>query len=149
MEKKINFWYLYRKNYYDIEIKKFDKELLGDGSSKFVQLYINDRPVIIAGNDSYHRDLLKIYFKNINLKFNTRLNISKDQIPLEEGENYRLVGAGRVRLLDDKLNFYDSSSDYIAKISGTHKQNLEEIFGPENLDEDEEGRFGPSFFVNI
>lgn len=135
MTEEIKFGYFERKDYFNVEFKEFDKRFILGKSSKFIQLYINREPIIIAGNDLYHRDILRLYLEKFNLKFGTRLNVSKDEIPLEKGENYELVGAGRVKLFGDKLNFYDNSSDYIARIKGTDKKHLENMFGSENITE--------------
>lgn len=146
--KEIKFGYFYRKDYFNIEFENFNKERIKKGSSKFVQLYIKGEPVIIAGNDLYHRDILKLYLEKFNLKFDTRLNISKDTVPLEKGENYEMVGAGRIKLVDEEIIFYDNSSDYIATFpEGTSKKHLEYFFNLENIKEEMGSHGTTSFFI--
>lgn len=115
------------------EIKKFDKEYVEGKSAKFIQLYAYNKPILISATNLYHKTILNTYLIQNGLKFNTRLNPSKEEIPLEEGENYKLVGTGRVKCIMDCLSFYDSSMDYYAKAPGPNKIHLEEIFGKENV----------------
>ena len=56
MEEIIPFLYLHRKDYFNIEFKEFDKSCLENKGNKFIQLYVYKKPIIIAGNDLYHRD---------------------------------------------------------------------------------------------
>lgn len=146
---EINFWYIGRKNYYNFEFKEFKKEFIEDRSSKFVQLYVKNKPVLIAGKELYHKDIFELFLKKFEIKFKTRLNSTKDEIPVEEGEEYKLVGAGRVKMFDEgTLYFYDNSMDYLSKIKGTNKNHLEEIFGSEKVALDKlHGDL--SFFVSI
>lgn len=152
MEKE-KFFFINRVNYFDVEFLEFSPDLIGEKSAKCVQLYVNNNPVIIAGKDLFHRDLMKLFLENKNLKFDTRLNPSKDTVPLEEGENYRIVGAGRLLSGGDKLIFYDSSSDYIAKFShGANKKHLEDLFGEHSVVEDkskETGHGELTLYVNL
>lgn len=146
---EINFWYIDRKNYSNFEFKEFKKEFIENISSKFIQLYIHDKPVLIAGKELYHKDILELSLKKFDIKFKTRLNSTKDEIPIEEGEGYKMVGAGRVKMFDEEtLYFYDNSMDYLSKIKGTNKNHLEEIFGSERVDSDKLHR-DLSFFVSI
>lgn len=147
---EINFWYIDRKNYFDFEFKEFKKEFIEGISSKFVQLYINNKPVLIAGKELYHKDIFELSLKKFDVKFKTRLNHTKNEIPAEEGEGYKMVGAGRVRMFDDEtLYFYDTSADYIVKIKGTNRNSLESIFGKESVKEIEGEHGLPSFLVNF
>lgn len=154
MSKDIRFGYFYRKDYFTPEFKEFNLEYLNNKSNKFVQLYINKKPFIVAGDDLYHRDILKLYLEKFNIKFDTRLNVSKDQVPLERGENYEMAGAGRVKFIDGKLFFYDNSSDYIAMFpQGTNKKHLEDFFLGNKIEEGLETHHGRlstlSFFVEF
>ena len=149
MEEEINFWYIDRKNYLNFEFKEFKKEFLENISSKFVQLYVQNKPVLIAGKELYHKDIFELFLKKFDIKFKTRLNHTKDKIPVEEGEGYKMVGAGRVRMFDDEtLYFYDNSADYMIKIKGTNGKHLEETFGSEKVASDKlHGDL--SFFVSV
>ena len=66
MEDKIKFGYFYKKNPFNVEFKEFKKELLGNKSNKCVQLYINEEPFIVAGNNLYHKDILKLFLVTFN-----------------------------------------------------------------------------------
>lgn len=146
---EINFWYIDRKNYFNFEFHEFKKEFLENRSSKFVQLYIHNKPVLIAGKELYHKDIFELFLKKFDIKFKIRLNSTKDEIPVEEGEGYKMVGAGRVKMFDEEtLYFYDNSMDYLPNIKGTNKNHLEEIFGNEKVALDKlHGDL--SFFVSI
>jgi len=147
---KSKFVYLNRKDYFTIEFGEFDKNYVKDKSSKFVQLYINKESFIVVGNDLYHKDILKLYLEKFNLKFDTRLNKLKDEVPLEKGKNYEMAGAGRVKFVDGKLIFYDNSSDYIAMFpKGTNKKHLEDFFRIDKIREEDGAHGTISLFVDF
>lgn len=149
MTEEINFWYIDKKNYFNFDFKEFKKDFLEYSSSKFIQLYIDNKPVLIAGKDLYHSQIFELSLKKFDIKFKTRLNQTKDEIPVEEGERYNIIGAGRVKMFDDEtLYFYDNSMDYIFKIKGTDRNHLEEIFGSEKVVQDKLHK-DLSFFVSV
>ena len=130
MEDKVKFGYFHRKDYFNTNFVEFDKKFLEKNNSKFVQLFVKGEPFTIAGNDMYHRDILQVYLEKFNLKFDTRLNSMGYEIPLEKGEDYKLVGAGLIALEDNYIVFYNNSGDYK---KGPNRKHLEEMFGKENI----------------
>ena len=101
-------------------------------------MYINDKPIIIAGKDMYHAGILELSLKKFNINFKTRLNDAQEIKFLSEiGRDYELVGAGRLKMFDEEtLYFYDNSADYIGKIKGTNNKHLEQIFGSDKVLQD-------------
>jgi len=125
------------------KVLEFKKKYLGI-EGKFIQVKINGEEYIRVGYLG-HRKILEETLNEFKLKFDTK----SYGIPLEKGNNYKLIGAGKIEFLGDKLNFYDYSRDYFDKVKGANRKNLEEMFGAENLTEGREGLFGPSFLVKI
>jgi hypothetical protein len=130
MEDKVKFGYFDKKDCFNISFVEFDRNFLEKNNRKFVQLYVNTEPFLVAGNDMYHRDILRLYLEKFNLEFKTRLNESGDEVPLEKGNNYKLVGAGLIALEDNNLVFYNHSGDYN---KGSNRKHLEGMFGKENI----------------
>lgn len=131
-------------------LKKIDESHLDD-ADKFIQVKINGKEYIRVGNYSHGSIFVSTLCEfGLGFKFNTRYNNKNYRIPLEKGENYELIDAGKIRFLGDKLNFYDASPDYINCIKGTdRKKNLEEIFGKDKVREMENVGGLPSFLVEF
>jgi hypothetical protein len=146
MADKIKFGYI-KVSGLTAEILKFDKAYL-NGGDKFIQVKINGEDYIRIG-DSYHRSILRNTLNEFGLEFDMMNSSKGDSVPSIKGKDYEMVGAGKIMVLGDELNFYDTSSDYMLYVSGANRGNLEKIFGKENLNEEEEGLFGPSFLVKI
>jgi hypothetical protein len=136
------------KTVLDFNIENFiNYKLLLDGTFlKFVQVNINEKPYLRMWV-AYHSSILERLLSEFNMKFD-KISNNSGLVPSVKGDNYELVGAGKIRLLGDKLNFYDASTDYMVYVRGTNRKNLEEIFGKENLTESE-GKIASSFFVDF
>lgn len=146
MEGKLKFGYFFEGEYFDIQFREFKKRYLKE-EGKFIQIKINEEEYIRVGH-LYHRRILKETLNEFGLKFDTRRNRAGFEMPLEKGDNYNLIGAGKICFFGDKLNFYYASSDYFSYVKGTNGANLEKIFGSENVTQ-VEGFNEPSFFVRI
>lgn len=146
MEGKIKFGYFYEGNGFDTQLREFNRKYLKE-EGKFIQIRINDEEYIRVGH-LYHRRILKETLNEFRLKFDTRRNRAGFDIPLEKGDNYNLIGAGKITFFGDKLNFYGISPDYFNCVKGTNGGNLEKIFGEENVTE-VEGFNEPSFLVKL
>lgn len=115
---------------------------------KFIQIKIYGNDYIRIG-DIYHRMILRETLNEFGIKFETKINKIGNDIPLDKCDNYKLVGAGRIKFFENKLKFYDFSSDYIDYVMGADGNNLEAIFSKENVKKIE-GRPGfPSFLVDF
>ena len=145
MSKDIRFGFIDSKD--NFRVKAFKREFLNYNEDKFVQLQIEGVDYIRVG-DLYHRRILRETLNQFGLKYDTKSNRAGFEMPLFRGYNYNLVGAGKIVNKDDKLNFYDCSSDYFKDVRGTNKENLENIFGKENIIEGEKFLGCHSFFVN-
>jgi hypothetical protein len=147
MEEKIKFGYI-KVSGLTAEILKFNKKYLS-GEDKFVQVKINEKNYIRVG-DLFHRRILRENLNEFGLKFDTKRNRAGNEMPLERGENYELVGAGKITFLEEGICFYDCSSDYIYHIQGTDRNNLEEIFGKDKVKEiDKKQGFPPMFKIYL
>jgi hypothetical protein len=146
MGKDIKFGYFYNPNGFNIHIREFERSFLRE-EARFIQIQINEEDYIRVGH-LYHRTILRETLDEFGLKFKIRLNREYIDIPLERGDNYNLIGAGKICFFGEKLNFYDASADYLNHVAGTNGQNLEKIFGEENVTE-VEGDIEPSFLVRI
>ena len=84
--------------------------------SKFIQLYISKEPILTFGDmGEIHATILERTLNTFELKFEKmRISEFDDRlIPKPEGENYELVGAGKVSsLLKNEFDFYDISIHY-------------------------------------
>lgn len=135
------------------EVDRFDF----DDRDRFIQININGEDFIRVG-DLYHRRILKETLNEFGLKFDTKLDKGGIEMPLGMGVNYKLVGAGKIKLsylprgessFTELLDFYDASSDYFDFAKGANRDNLEKIFGKERITE-YKGKMGlPSFLVKI
>ena len=89
---------------------------LKENGLKFIQIYIKCKPYIRFGEKKgyHHCNILDEILKEFDIKYETRKSeTSIIDIPLEKGENYELVGAGRAEKIEYKRIFlYDSSGDY-------------------------------------
>jgi len=146
MEGKIKFGYFYEGEYFNVQFREFDKRYLEE-AGKFIQIKIKGEEYIRVGHLD-HWKILKETLNKFELGFNTRKNREGIDIPLETGNGYNLVGAGKISLFGEKLNFYGASSDYFKYPKGTNGENLEKIFGNENVTE-VEGFNELSFLVRI
>lgn len=147
---EIKFGYFNRKDYLTIEFSEFTKENFNKrGGNKFLQLYVLEKPLILAGNDMYHKDIFAEGLHKLCLEFSAILNPeSTAEIPSPKGELYELVGAGYLDLVKNKLLFDENSSDYKEVITGTNKKHLIEFFGEKNVEEKNLGG-EPYFLVNL
>jgi len=143
---KIKFGFVKISN--NTEVLEFKKEFLNsDGDDKFIQVIINGEDYIRLGY-LYHRRILRETLDEFGLKYSTKLNRAGLEMPLAYGNNYGLMGAGKIKLVGDKLNFYDTSSDYFHDIKGTNLNHLVHIFGIDSITLGQSSR-EPSFFVKI
>jgi hypothetical protein len=142
----------FNKNYLKV-VDRFNSE----DRDKFIQVNINGKYFIRVG-DLYHRRILKETLNEFGLKFDTKLNKHGFEMPAGNGENYKLIGAGKIKLsypshgessFSESLDFYDASSDYFDCVRGTNKDNLEKIFGKERVTEYLGIMRLPSFLVRI
>ena len=129
------------------EVLKFDKKYLS-GEDKFVQVKINEEHYIRVG-ELFHRRILRETLNEFGLKFDIKRSRAGNEMPFEIGNNYELVGAGRITLLDEGILFYDSSSDYLYHVKGTDRKNLESIFGKNKVKETAEVYGASSFLIKI
>lgn len=132
---------------------EFDKKHLTNGM-KFIQLYFNDKPYIRAEKMG-HQNLLSTVLKDFGINYEL-MDIEGDRIPSHTGENYKVVGAGKILGMEESINFFGQSADYSNsifesfKVLGTNREHLEEVFGIENVSEDRRNRdMFPSYFVKI
>jgi hypothetical protein len=146
MAKDVKFGYFYGGNSFNAVLIEFNRKYLKE-EGKFIQIKIGEQEYIRVGH-SNHRDILEGTLNEFGLKFNTRKNKESIDIPLESGDNYDLIGAGKIRFYGEKLNFYNASGDYLNHVAGTNGQNLEKIFGENNVTQ-VEGDIEPSFLVKI
>jgi hypothetical protein len=146
MENKAKFGYFYNEDSWDIQLREFNRRYLKE-EGKFIQIKINEEEYIRVGH-LQHGIILEKTLDEFGMKFDTRENREGIYIPLERGDNYNLIGAGKIRFYGEKLNFYDKSSDYFNYVKGTNEENLEKIFGDENVT-GVEGFNEPSFLVRI
>jgi hypothetical protein len=132
------------KEAFKTEVAEFNRSHLSSSnkdSFKHVQLNINGEHFIRTG-DFNHSILLGTLLDEFGFEG------SKAWTPRARGENYQLVGAGRVQLVGDKLKFYGGSMDYVHFVEGTNLENLESIFGKENIVEGlKDAGEGPSYLV--
>jgi hypothetical protein len=146
MGKDIKLGYFYGGNYLNIHLREFEKSFLKE-EAKFIQIKINEEDYIRVGH-LYHRTILRETLNEFNLKFFNIKSKIVNLIPPPSGNEYNLIGAGKISLYGDKLNFYSLSSDYSNYVAGTNGENLEKIFGEDKVTE-VEGYDGPSFMVRI
>lgn len=91
---------------------------------KVVQLLLNGRPFLCLGNSiSFHRSILREFLRKNNIAFST-IKKSRYDIPEPKGENYEVVGMGR--LLTEineggkEARFFGDSQDYGMPINEEH-----------------------------
>ena len=145
--------------------KKFNLNWLkeqNNSSIKHVQLYINNNPILRIGC-MYHKSLLQKTLTEFNIEFSLGVlpmfeNFDKideeHKGPLIIGKDYKMVGAGKIRLNQNLVEFYDCSSHYSSskKFLSTNKKHLEEIIELNNwkmLSEEKGKYFEPCFLVKI
>ena len=94
---------------------------------KFIQVYFENEPYIRFAEDklSYHCLILSSFVKEFDLKYQTRESeFGMGQIVSEIGENYKLVGAGTAKMIDNKIVLFGGSSDYCLKASEEHLESF-------------------------
>ena len=146
MGKDVKFGYFFEVGPLDVRFREFEKKYMKE-EGKFIQIKIYEEEYIRAGHLS-HGVILEKTLNEFGLKFDTIKNKAGVDVHLQSGDNYNLIGAGNIKLFGDKLNFYGSSKDYINPIHGINDENLEDIFGKDNVTE-LEGFNEPSFLVKI
>ena len=116
--------------------KEFDFNWLKEKENvpvKFIQVYFQNEPHIRIG-EMYHKRLLFKFLEEINaVPHLTRITSFGREIPLEKGSCYEMVGAGKIRVVGNNLNFWKSSQDYGSIIRGTNRKHLESFFGENNV----------------
>lgn len=120
------------------ELKPFDTELLRNGiATKFIQVYINNKPYLRL-TAVYHKSILEKTLNEFGIKFESGVLPTFSDLqriddshkgPLMVGENYKMVGAGKIRLNGNLVEFYDASSHYSNsnRFLDTDPKHLEEI----------------------
>jgi hypothetical protein len=99
------------------------------GKVKFVQVNIKDEDYFFVGRP-VHSDILEFALDIYGIEYYTK-EYKGIQIPVEKGDEYKLLGAGRVMSIENKLQVYWRSVRYLN--SPTHKGNLENVFGKKNV----------------
>ncbi|MFA5953379.1 MAG: hypothetical protein WC812_02185 [Candidatus Pacearchaeota archaeon] len=128
------------------KITKFDKKNLKK-EDKFIQIKIEENEYIFVG-DLYHRRILKEALEFFGIEYKTKFNRMHQEMPLGIGNSYQIIGAGKIKLSNEKLKFYDASSDYFDLVKGANKRNLEDFFGKVNVIDENVLEY-PSFLVNF
>ena len=116
---------------------------------KHVQLLIQDEPILRIGS-MYHKDLLKKTLEEFGISFEMGLVPASNSVngPLFIGENYEMVGAGKIQLFNGgEFKFYDSSAHYSLPQHSfaTNKKHLEKL-GFKISKEGIEGLFKDPFY---
>jgi hypothetical protein len=107
-----------------------------NGSSKIVQLYIDGKPVLRAG-DGFHRCIFGAALDEFGIAYG-KIALNKDSSGSDpimgparddgEGGRYKLVGAGSCLRVGKELIFHSKSRDYMV---GVDREHLEKRCGPE------------------
>jgi len=111
--------------------------IIGKGESigedeclKFVQLYIDEEPVLIADTipSSRHSTLLDRILTEHEIDFETEKISSKKSIPCIKGDRYKAVGMGLMYLDEDiyRVPENDTSVDYKLGPNQKHFNDLKE-----------------------
>lgn len=93
---------------------------------KHIQIYYKRNPFMRIGNCS-HKSLLEKFLREFKIEFEVRdSHFESYKVPLENKNGiYELVGAGKVELVNEKLEFSGGSFEYK---KGTNLEHLEKIF---------------------
>ena len=95
------------------------------GEYRAVQLYVGDRPYLVLeeGENKFHAQILRSALVGLNLPFAAAIGQKTGRsVPSPEGNGYRAVGMGKVRVDIDsrKAKAFGESDDYRLCISVSH-----------------------------
>ena len=97
------------------------------GIYKHIQVVIGGKDFIRFETEEYiHGEILEELLKKTRTEFQVLENMDGENIPLEKGSNYELVGAGWINLdLENKEGiFYKFSRDYQKRTSEAHLERI-------------------------
>ena len=109
-----------------------------EGSGKFIQIYVNiegkEIPIFASKGQPFpmHSTILSEILDELNIGYEV---MGHFKIPSEKGENYRIIGAGKMSLKEGKVKI-DSRSpsyDYGKSFNEEHFEQIKDYF-PEGLE---------------
>lgn len=97
---------------------------------KVVQMYIDNSPVLIFGSSQiFHGDIVSQTLKNEGIDYKTIQSPGGHLIPEANGENYKVIGAGKYKKNGNIITIDGMSFDYEKSIDKRHLDSCQKEVG--------------------